>query len=829
MTQAEIDAKLKTLLWPPPGVPEADWNNGTFDKIMAAQFHMEEGFGKGGSIKSKMTRSLIPFGLPLKGYRDMSEKTFEQESEIGTFTLKLSDILDTNLEFLEDQGLQTFYLGGPEVLQKQVNERTAADSLFALFSLIFVWAYALFHLRSVFLACVGMLMVVFAFPVAVFINREIFQLAYFDLLNVLLIYLLLGIGADDLFITMDAWKQSNLMTDEELGLEDPDNTKKTERLSRRMSYTIARAGHAMLATSLTTGGAFLANASSGIAPTAQFGIFACTMIMVLYGLAVVCFPAAILVHEFYLNYRGCCSPCGCKGCCDCECCNKGEKEKRDVAVAALKTNAWTLDNYSAVEKWFYNKAGPFIIVRKKIFIGVFLVITFTMVALAAQIKSATESPTWLPDDDPLQELINRLQCSSAADFCFSGNTNEAGNINAVMMWGVGPEPDRQGFSKFDHFTIKCENAPCGTNTWDKSFDLKQPEVQQYIYDMCLHGAKLKSVNLGIIQHCVMKDFKEFVEANGFEFPVPAEYFNQGFRMFMDYEMLDPKRNITFQPFKMTYLESKMVAFPKDQDVMYVMVAWQTKFKRQTLYPQDEMWGCYDEFMAFEEHAGKAAPAGGGKPFVTTEKGHGFFLIAKIAKEFEDSVIRGILISLSIALVILIVATGNWLIGVLALWTIGSITAFTIGMMFIYGWELGIIEAICSVLVVGFSVDYAVHYGISYSERKEHTGTYNLGDTRDDKTLHSFFELGTSVVGGAMTTFGASVFLFCCKQTFFKVFGIFLCTVIVGSFLFANFSFMPMLAQIGPQKGMGTMPWHTHRRNSKEVVPLNNNGEPKAES
>eukprot|EP00746_Dinoflagellata_sp_MGD_P031823 gnl/MRDRNA2_/MRDRNA2_17573_c0_seq2.p1 gnl/MRDRNA2_/MRDRNA2_17573_c0~~gnl/MRDRNA2_/MRDRNA2_17573_c0_seq2.p1 ORF type:complete len:414 (+),score=80.35 gnl/MRDRNA2_/MRDRNA2_17573_c0_seq2:1-1242(+) len=386
-----------------------------------------------------------------------------------------------------------------------------------------------------------------------------------------------------------------------------------------------------------------------------------------------------------------------------------------------------------------------------------------------------------------------------------------------MVWGVKPVPDREGFSKFDHFTKKCENGACGTNEWDTSFDLKQPDVQQYILDMCNEGSKLKTTNLGIIQHCVMQDFKDFVEANGFSFPVPAEHFNDGFRLFLEYEMLDPNRNITFKPFKMKYLESKVVAFPQGGDVMYIQVAWQLTFKRRMLYEQKVMWACYDEWMEFEKRAGDVAPSGGGKPFITTEKGHAFFIITKIAKEFEDSVIRGIIISLAIALIILIVATGNWLIGILALWGIGSVTAFTIGMMFCYGWELGIIEAICSVLVVGFSVDYAVHYGISYSERQEHAGTYDLGDTREDKTLHAFFELGASVVGGALTTFGASVFLFLCKQTFFRVFGIFLCTVIIGSFLFANFSFMPMLAMIGPQKGKGNMPWHTHRRDSKDLT------------
>lgn len=229
-------------------------------------------------------------------------------------------------------------------------------------------------------------------------------------------------------------------------------------------------------------------------------------------------------------------------------------------------------------------------------------------------------------------------------------------------------------------------------------------------------------------------------------------------------------------------------------------------KKQTLYAQDALWAGYDEFMEFEQATQGKAPEGGGSPFITSQKGHGIFLIMKIAREFEDSVVRGICISLAVALLILFLATGNAIVGAIAEFCIGGITAITVGLMWCYGWELGIIEAICSVLVVGFSVDYTVHYGISYAEKVEGANKYGLGDGREDKTKHAFFELGTSVLAGGLTTFGASLFLFACKQTFFRTFGIFLNTVIVGSFVIANFFFMPCLAIMGPEQGKGNLPW-----------------------
>merc|ERR1719191_455902 len=119
-----------------------------------------------------------------------------------------------------------------------------------------------------------------------------------------------------------------------------------------------------------------------------------------------------------------------------------------------------------------NKFGPYVIKKKKIFLGISVTICLICVAFACQIKSAQESPTWLPNDDPLQVMLNRFQCNKQADYCYSGNTNERVNNDAIMMWGVKPVPIRDGFSRFDDFTEVCENGPCGKHELDNSLNVK---------------------------------------------------------------------------------------------------------------------------------------------------------------------------------------------------------------------------------------------------------------------------------------------------------------------------------------------------------------------
>ena len=73
----------------------------------------------------------------------------------------------------------------------------------------------------------------------------------------------MGIGADDIFVFVDAWKQSAYEGPEVLA-----------DLETRMSWVYGRAGYAMLITSATTCFAFVATALSPLVEVQSFGIFA---------------------------------------------------------------------------------------------------------------------------------------------------------------------------------------------------------------------------------------------------------------------------------------------------------------------------------------------------------------------------------------------------------------------------------------------------------------------------------------------------------------------------------------------------------------------------
>jgi hypothetical protein len=107
---------------------------------------------------------------------------------------------------------------------------------------------------------------------------------------------ILAIGADDVFVFIDAWRQSARAGEEV-----------NKNILTRMSYAYKRAAKAMLITSLTTFGAFVATATSPLGEVACFGIFTALLVLANYVFVITYFPAVLIIyHKHFENTKGCC-------------------------------------------------------------------------------------------------------------------------------------------------------------------------------------------------------------------------------------------------------------------------------------------------------------------------------------------------------------------------------------------------------------------------------------------------------------------------------------------------------------------------------------------
>mmetsp|Transcript_2984 Transcript_2984/g.2749 ORF Transcript_2984/g.2749 Transcript_2984/m.2749 type:complete len:87 (-) Transcript_2984:247-507(-) len=82
-------------------------------------------------------------------------------------------------------------------------------------------------------------------------------------------------------------------------------------------------------------------------------------------------------------------------------------------------------------------------------------------------------------------------------------------------------------------------------------------------------------------------------------------------------------------------------------------------------------------------------------------------------------------------------------------------------MEVLGWSLGSLESIAIVMLIGFSVDYAVHLANHYVE--------SVFEDRYRRMQDALSGIGISIISGAITTIGSGVFLFLATVVFFTKF------------------------------------------------------------
>jgi len=177
---------------------------------------------------------------------------------------------------------------GQLVLEDKFGELIENDTSYAALSMMFVFVFFIFHLKSLFLAFTGIMLIIFSFPLTVMITEGILGCTFFSNLHSLAVFIVLGIAADDIFVFTDAWGQSK-----NISIFNGNKRK-------RMAYTFRRASRAMAVTSSTTAVAFFANMFSPIMPIKAFGLFAGVIVPANFFLVIMVFPSAVIFYEEHI-------------------------------------------------------------------------------------------------------------------------------------------------------------------------------------------------------------------------------------------------------------------------------------------------------------------------------------------------------------------------------------------------------------------------------------------------------------------------------------------------------------------------------------------------
>ena len=336
--------------------------------------------------------------------------------------------------------------------------------------------------------------------------------------------------------------------------------------------------------------------------------------------------------------------------------------------------------------------------------------------------------------------------------------------------------------------------------YTKNFDISDPDAQQFVVDICtdLYSAseQIEDEDVPLIRdllgkeevNCFMAAFKEYLIKNRRDFPVPRQLFHLRLaEWFMERKQEKQKNPFASLPPSQQY--EKNVHIVKNKVKAFVIEANSTMIFYDSAYlPTRKKYDAWEKWAVRWQ---KKTPASIKSWFHSSGGNVPGWVFMHTQEVLIINAFIGVGVSLIIAFVILTISTLNPYIALLAILDITCVVAVILGFIQVVGWKLGQIESIAATILVGLAVDYVVHVANAYMESKK-------GD-RESRVKNALTEMGGTVLGGAVTSLGASFFLLLCNFQFFAKFGVFMFMTIGLSFMFVFLFFVPILLLIGPEE------------------------------
>jgi hypothetical protein len=286
LDKAIIDFKIKY----------ADGDKNSFSKDAKWFFEYEDP-----KVKNKTTsfaiRSEIRFGMPYASYLNDNDRRKEQIQKyyLPYMTALEKKAFDFHIELKKSIGqdeksskMQMFYFI-EETFWDVVIATLYSDFSCIVGSVIMVLIILIAHTRSFFLGVMGLIQVLLSFPVCFFLYRIVFGIKLFGALQIISMFIILGIGADDVFILSDALHQSRIIKD--CG---------DDKL-KRLSFAVRRAVETMLTTSLTSALAFGSTMISVVPAIKYFGVFTSCLVIVNFTLCCTFYLSSLTIWLQYME------------------------------------------------------------------------------------------------------------------------------------------------------------------------------------------------------------------------------------------------------------------------------------------------------------------------------------------------------------------------------------------------------------------------------------------------------------------------------------------------------------------------------------------------
>ncbi|GAB0489956.1 hypothetical protein MMPV_001183 [Pyropia vietnamensis] len=800
------------------------------------------------SPTSRFVRSRVPMGAPLRGFDSAVKETATQDDAFLEWILPLANAV---LEVDEPRGVTAKAVG--DTFNASIfGDVASSDLTWSLAAIAFVFLFMAVHMRSIFLAAVAMMQIMLAFPVTFLAYSVICRVTFFSTLQVLSVFLVLGIGADDAFILADSWHQAGVA----LGADQ------AESLVDRLSWTLARAVVAMAVTSLTTGAAFFITGLSAVMPISTLGIWAGLLILMQYFLCVLMFPAALVIWQRKWrsrSWRRCLrvSPGG--GTADDDAVAResagppaGDEPDNPTVVVDVTAGVGQSERAKAEAEAAPAAASAATAAATPVVV----VVPPSASSPSTDEEGAVQAPYVVPDDaadqavadvtevevvkgdhippaSPVERLRPIERFFRGPWFRLVCRARYVSVVSGVVLFGLGiwqtvqlePLDAPESFLPSGHYlgqgfewlntrfnaaadarsqslvsvvygiadvdrsgTSRYEPDEVGVPRFDQDFDMTSAAAQASVLAMC--------DIVGGDSTLVLPDVGE------------ASCWIREFQSFVGGTFVDYPSAAALADAVSAFL----VARPSFADTRLVGVdseaqslswfALQFFSVTKPYDPPKVQTASRAAFEAAVSRVAASAPVGVARPYAVNDG----WAFAVAQDELVLGAQRGAGLSLGVGLLVLIASTRHLYVSVLAILCVGGVVVNVLGLANLLGWRLGVSESVAATIVVGFSLDYILHMAIDFTVHsgrasgKPKQGEGIVAVSSAERVRNALTEYGVSILAGAVTSFGAATFLWAATIVFFDKFALFVQATVVSSLVWSLLIFSGGLLVLLPEEG-----------------------------
>ncbi|XP_065065551.1 protein dispatched homolog 1-like [Rhopilema esculentum] len=631
-----------------------------------------------------------------------------------------------------------------------------------------MWGYS----GSLFISIMGFSAVVFAVILSYWLYSVVFGLVFFPFLNIMTAIFVVGIGADDIFVYVLAWRHAQ----QQYSKHHPG----VDTITKCTEYALEHATAAMFVTSFTTATAFYAGLSSSITALQCFSIFAGTSILTNYLLMITWLPAVIIAQERFFAPYTCRSPVVRKqihpGTSALSLKELENKSSRRRPCFSLNTSAILVRLKELSDVIFQQWIAKVVVKLRYCWVVIFFILAlFGMLSLTfypkLSLPTTQEMPLFIEDHkierygSVIKKKLKIEEISSTDGLRFP----------IIFVWGVR--------SVDNGYFLNPDST--GTTEWNHAFDITPPESQQYMLRFCQQVKdeslydKLRNQN----NWCFMEDLNKFVNKPcntvsdvccNKTIPISPSEFKHCTK---EYMRGGQKRNLP-------------IRVNSDGSVKALVFKFESTQKYLLKYlPVKDFWKQTEDFAKREI---SKMPKGMNNAWVISN-----LYFYDLQRSIADGTIKTIAVSIGISAIVLLATTQNILITLFAVIAITAIISVTIGSLVMAGWRLNVLESMMMSVAIGLSIDFTLHYGVAYFSCED-------SQSRKDRVHYSLWHVGSAVAMGTLTTFLAGLVMMPSVIHAYIQVGHFLMLIMSTSWVYSTFFFLALCAVLGPQGKFGNV-------------------------